>query len=132
MGQGLLDVQVEKIESQHPKPNESVSHILDFLKDDQHKMIAAESNGWMHKPNANIYEEFFKKNVDYNNGIETGVQNNRDCSDARIFVDDKEINCRAALENGFDIAIICNDQRKIKPTLQALGVTGLEEKQQTA
>lgn len=112
MGQGLLDVQVDLIKKQKQTP--AVRYVLEFLQDNVHKTIASKDNGWMHKPNADIYEIALKRNKDV---IKKDT--------IKIFIDDKECNCVAAVKNGFDVAIICDNQHDIKPILKALGVKGL-------
>lgn len=113
MGQGLLDAQIDAIKNSNRRFTLAINYTLEFLQDHVHKVISSEANGWMHKPNPDIYQIFFTQNSDYHNP---------DCS---IFIDDKKSNCKAALKNGFDIAIVCTKQQNIRPILKALGVRGL-------
>ncbi len=91
MGQGLLDTQVKLLQAQQSKNPVAYNYILTFLQDHEHKIIASEANGWMHKPNMPIYQAWLLKN--------------KKRGQITIFIDDKLENVLAAVKYGFDVAI---------------------------
>ena len=112
MGQGLLDTQIEKSfpADQREGLSDRDKYVLGFLEDSDHKVIASKDNNWLHKPDAKSYQTFLDKNPDKNG--------------QKIFIDDKRSNCEAALQHGFDIAIVCRDQGALPTLLHDLNVTG--------
>lgn len=112
MGQSLLDLYVKALDpTKNPKKatlaSEYVRNVL--LQDHDHKVISSKENGWMHKPEPVMYATFLNQNKDKD-------------FDCKIFVDDKEENCEAAVKNGFDHAIVCDDPNKLSDILDKLNV----------
>lgn len=89
MGQGLLDAQVEHLKKESNRYDSVLfDYTLRFLQDTKHNVVASQENGWMHKPNPDIYQLFLHKNQD------------KEC-DYSFFIDDKPENCIAAAQQGF-------------------------------
>ena len=105
MGKNVLQSIVTSLEKHQPTGlnKEEFSYILSFLKNKTHSFISSQQNDWVIKPNPKTYEHFLGKN--------------KTVKGKKIFIDDKKQNVIAAIENGFDFAILYKNTENLNHIL---------------
>lgn len=89
MGANMLTAHIAKIRNEQKNYNaQDFDFLITFLTNETYNVISSEENGWMHKPEAPIYQLFKEKNSSKK-------------PDAFFFIDDKEKNCIGAAQQGF-------------------------------
>ncbi len=91
MGQNMLNVQIDHLKTVPTEDHGLKVFFLDFLGYDKHNVIASPENNWITKPNPTMYQLF--------------LEQNRNCGQITIFIDDKLKNVQAAVTSGFDVGI---------------------------
>ena len=107
MGCNVLATLTNNLEKNQPSLDElsqdQFSYLIKFLKERSHSFISSQKNNWITKPDPATYKSFLNKNKNHKNG--------------RIFIDDKRENVIAALENGFDFAIVYKNPKDLERIL---------------
>lgn len=82
--------------------------LIEMLVNQATRVIPQSHNNWSHKPEGAIYHEFLTKNVATHQPGDRALT---------VFIDDKEVNVKAALACGFDITILYTNPHELRQAL---------------